>query len=344
MKKQIIKGTGLKVSRICLGAGNFGDTIDRRQAFELLDRFRDLGGNFIDTANAYCRWIPGMGNSSEQYIGAWLKERNAFSEMVVATKGGHYDFTAPEVMRVNKEAVGRDLEESLRTLGRDHIDLYWLHRDDPSVDIGEILGFMEEFAVQGKIRYYGASNFTGKRLEEAADYAALHGIRGFCGVSNQWSAASVNPGKNLNHDKSLVMMNRELYRWHSQGRVPMVPFSSSAHGFFSKLEREGIQVPEGALTREDVMKVWKASSMEPKLKEAYINERNLRLYRIFVRAAKDYGISVYAMSQAYFFHRPFQVFPVGAVSKAEQLSDFLAADSWEPDEELIKTLEECGVE
>lgn len=344
MKKQRMKGTGLDLSRICLGTGNFGEKLDRKQAFELLDRFRDMGGNFIDTANVYCRWVPGLENSSEQYIGQWLKERNAPGHMAVATKGGHYDFSRPERSRVNPADISRDLEESLKTLGVDCIDLYWLHRDDETRDIGQILDFMEELVRQGKIRYYGASNFRRERLEAAERYAQSHGIKGFCAVSNQWSAASVNPGWNLNPDPSLVIMDEDLYQWHKKGLVPAAPFSSSAHGFFSKLHRAGIQAPEGNVSREDVSRALKESTMAEGLKRAYMNQRNLKLYGILSRAAGDYGLSLFAMSQVYFFNRPFQVFPVCAVSAADQLLDFEAAEQCVLDKELIKIFEECGVE
>lgn len=344
MKKITLKGTDLNISRMCLGTGNFGTKLDRMQAFELLDNFRDLGGNFIDSASVYCRWVPGLENSSEQYIGAWMRERKTRGDVMVATKGGHYDFERPETSRVNPTDIGHDLDESLKTLGLDCIDLYWLHRDDERKPIGEILDFMEEFVTRGKIRYYGASNFKRERLEEAGRYAECKGIKGFCAVSNQWSAASVNPGRNLNQDKSIVLMDQEMYKWHNYRQVPIVPFSSSAHGFFSKLNREGIRVPEGELSRLDIKRVWQISSMAEDLKSAYMNQRNLKLYGILSRAAEDYGISVYSMTQAYLLNRPFQVFPVGAVSGVDQLLDFVDVDACVLDEALIKLIKDCGVE
>lgn len=344
MNKQVMDNTDLELGSICLGTGNFGEKLDREQAFAVLDRFRELGGSFIDTAGVYCRWIPGKGNSSEQYIGAWMKDRHAYPDMVVATKGGHYDFADPMTSRVTKADVTWDLDLSLRTLGLDQIDLYWLHRDDESLDVGEILEFMEEFVRQGKIRYYGASNFRRERLELARKYAGKHGLKGFCAVSNQWSAASVNPGGNLNQDKSLVMMDREYYEWHSQWQMPLVPFSSSAHGFFSKLKREGIPAPKGDVTEEDVELAKRRSSMPEGMKAAYMNRRNLKLYGIFCRAADSLGVSMYCMTQAYLLHSPFQVFPVGAVSAPEQLTDSFRACQCVLNEQLIRELKECGVE
>lgn len=188
MKYVTLKNTDLRVSNISMGTGSFGDRIDRKAAFEILDRYCELGGNFIDTANAYCKWIPGAGNCAEKMLGEWLKTVDD-SKIIVATKGGHYDFAAPQVSRISEAEIRKDLEESLKTLQRDCIDLYWLHRDDPAVPTQEILSWMEKLREEGKIRYYGASNFTLARLQEFEKCAAENHVQGFCAVSNQWSLA-----------------------------------------------------------------------------------------------------------------------------------------------------------
>ena len=323
MQKVNLYHTDLVLSNICYGTGNFGDTLDKSQAFGNLDCFVEMGGNFIDTANVYCKWLPGTGNSSEQFIGEWLRNRGAYQNVVIATKGGHYDFEKPDISRVNKEEIKRDLEESLRTLGLDCIDFYWLHRDDESKEVGEILEFMEELVKEGKIRFYGASNFKMSRLEEARVYAEKNNIKGFSAVSNQWSMASVNKGFNLNADKSLVMMDQQYYEWHEKHRMPMIPYSASAHGFFSKLER-------GTLSED--------------MKKAYLNERNQKLFALLKEASREYGVSLYCLTQAYFFCHEFQVFPVAAVSRPEQLKDFDAASELVLDKDWIDQFKKSEVE
>ena len=153
MKKLILKETDLELSNVCLGTANFGEKLTKEQAYEVLDTYVAAGGNFIDSANVYCKWIEELGNCSEQYLGSWLRDRKAYNKIVIATKGGHYDFKAPEISRVREETIRADLEESLQTLGVDHIDFYWLHRDDESVDITEIVDIMETLVKEGKIRY-----------------------------------------------------------------------------------------------------------------------------------------------------------------------------------------------
>lgn len=301
MQRVKLQHTDLMLSNICYGTGNFGDTLDKSRAFGNLDCFVEMGGNFIDTANVYCKWLKGQGNSSERYIGQWLKERGAYKDVVIATKGGHYDFENPDISRVNKQEITKDLEESLRTLGLECIDFYWLHRDDETKAIEEVIDVMEEFVQQGKIRYYGASNYKLYRMEEARVYAKEKGIQGFSAVSNQWSMASVNRGANLNQDASLVMMDQTYYEWHKKYGMPMIPYSASAHGYFSKMQKNAIS---------------------EELQKAYLNKRNEQLYRVLCEASKEYGVSLYCLTQAYFFCHGFQVFPVASVSKPEQLKDF----------------------
>ena len=170
----------LEVSKICIGADHFGTAVDNKIAERILDEYVERGGNFIDTANVYGKWVNGAGNASEKFLGEWLK--NTKKQVVIATKGAHYNFNSPTVMRLNEKDIRTDLEESLTALKRDHIDFYWLHRDDVSKPIGEILETMESLRREGKILLYGASNFTGERLFEAEKYAREHNIRGFSAV------------------------------------------------------------------------------------------------------------------------------------------------------------------
>ena len=144
MKYIQLNNTDLNVSRICLGTAGFGDKLDQEKSFKVLDTFVQAGGNFIDTANVYCKWLEGHGNCSEQIIGKWLKDRGTQGKVIVATKGAHYSFEDQGRSRVNREDIRTDLDESCRTLGTDVIDFYWLHRDDPKKPAEEIVDILEE--------------------------------------------------------------------------------------------------------------------------------------------------------------------------------------------------------
>lgn len=125
MNYKTLKDTDLSLSSVCLGSAGFGDKVNQETAFEILDGFVRGGGNFIDTANFYCKWVPGLGNCSERVLGAWLKARGAYQNVVIATKGAHYYMQGDvKQERVTEEEIRKDLDESRRSLGLDVIDLY----------------------------------------------------------------------------------------------------------------------------------------------------------------------------------------------------------------------------
>ncbi len=313
MKRIKLSGTDLELSNICLGGGGFGVKLTEDQAFEVMDAFAEAGGNFIDTANVYCRWVPGKGNCSEKIIGKWLKSRNSYKTAVIATKGGHYDFDEPQKSRITESEIRKDMEDSLKTLGLDYIDFYWLHRDDENKPIEDIVNILEKLVGEGLIRFYGASNYKLDRIIAAKKYASENNLRGFSAVSNQWSLASVNPGANINPDPTLAFMTEEYYRWHRETLMPVIPYSSTAFGFFEKLARAGgdeTKLPED-------------------MRRAYVNSRNLRIYRELVPLSKKLGVSVHALSLACLTNQPFDVIPINSVRNTRQLKDIIRASEVE---------------
>lgn len=143
MNYKQLTGTDLLVSNLCLGTVQFGSAIGEKECFEQLDEFTDLGGNFLDTAHVYGDWLAGERARSERVIGKWLKQSGKRNNYVISTKGAHPRLDSMEVSRVSREAIMTDIEESLKCLGADTIDLYFLHRDDESVSVCEILDILE---------------------------------------------------------------------------------------------------------------------------------------------------------------------------------------------------------
>ena len=325
MKYIQLNNTDLNVSRICLGTAGFGDKLDHEKSFKVLDTFVQAGGNFIDTANVYCKWLEGHGNCSEQIIGKWLKDRGTQGKVIVATKGAHYSFEDQGRSRVNREDIRTDLDESCRTLGTDVIDFYWLHRDDPKKPAEEIVDILEELQKEGRIRYFGFSNYRTKRLKEIQKCLEERNHPGITAVSNQWSLAGINPGGNTNSDPTLVEFSREEYKWHCETKTASIPFSSTAMGFFSKLQKMGV------LYTEKVDTFWmrnmesQIADLSESIKKSYWNETNLRTYQKLLKLQKETGHSLQSLSLAYFFHQPFQTVPVTGVSNLNQLKDALAA-------------------
>jgi len=155
MEYQTIPNTDLKPSVICLGTGDVGGALDQQTSFRLLDAYLDLGGTLIDTASVYTDWLPGERSASEKTIGRWLSHRGGRDRILLATKGGHPRLTSMDVPRLSRQEIVQDLEASLRNLHTEVIDLYWLHRDDPTRPVSEIVNVLYDQVQAGKVRYVG---------------------------------------------------------------------------------------------------------------------------------------------------------------------------------------------
>ena len=293
----------LEVSKIAIGADHFGTAIDVKTASYILDMYVDRGGNLIDTANVYGKWVEGAGNASEKFLGEWLKSTK--KDVIIATKGAHYTFDAPHIMRLKEKDIRADLEESLRALNKDCIDFYWLHRDDTSMPIEEILETMEKLRHEGKILLYGASNFCAERLAEAQRYAKENNIAGFTAVSNQHSAATVNRGFNTNPDPTLVIHGEKEEEFHINSGKPLIPYQSTARGYFAKISA-GV-------------------SVSPDLVRAYDNEKTRETYKKVLALAEKENCSVQAASLIYLTKSPYPTLPITSVRNPDQLKDVFEA-------------------
>ncbi|NII55306.1 aldo/keto reductase [Luteibacter sp. SG786] len=163
----------LQVAPLAFGGNVFGWSVDEPRSFDLLDAFVDHGFNLIDTADVYEAWVPGNeGGESETIIGNWLARSGKRDKVVIATKVGkwaRYPGLSPTNIR---EAV----EDSLRRLRTDHIDLYQSHEDDPKVPLEETLRAFDDLVTAGKVRVIGASNYAATRLADALDTSTSKGL------------------------------------------------------------------------------------------------------------------------------------------------------------------------
>ena len=192
MRYRTISSTGLEVSAICLGCGQYGSGVPAATAHDLLDRFAAAGGTFLDTANIYGKWLPERTSVSEIVIGDWMRARGNRGSVVVGTKGGHPHLESMHVPRLSPREIAQDLEESLRNLGTDSVDLYWLHRDDPGRPVAEIVEVLNGHVAEGKIRAFGCSNWSTQRMQEAHAYCLAHGVAGFVASQVLWNLAVPN--------------------------------------------------------------------------------------------------------------------------------------------------------
>lgn len=306
MQYQTIPHTNLSVSEICLGSGDMGGSIDPPTAWQLLDTYLELGGNFIDTAHVYNNWLPGERSRSEKIIGAWMKERKNRSQVVLATKGGHHPVDgAAYVNRVTPSEVRLDIEESLAFLQTDIIDLYWLHRDNVELPVAEHLGVLEDAHAQGKIRYYGASNWRPERLADAQAYAASHGLSGFIADQMLWNAAKTDAG--AIPDKTIMVMNQALFDFHTRTGMAAIPYTSQANGFFSKMARGMVD------------------DMAPGLLGQYPRSENRARYAVIKQVMAETGLNLSQVVLGWLLSQPFPTIPIIGPKNRAQLEDSLSA-------------------
>ncbi len=233
MKTIPLPRTGLTVSQLCLGTNQFGTALDEPRAHEMLDTFRALGGNFIDTAHGYADWIPSAPRAaSEHCIGRWLARQRRDS-VVIATKGCEFDYRAGFTPRVTPEHLRTDLEGSLAALGTDYIDLYWLHRDDPSHPVEAILDALIAHQRAGRIRHFGCSNWSVSRIQLAQRYAASIGHEGFVACQPMWGLAE--PDRAAMQQFAPGGYYEDGYRALHEAGLTMIPYSGQSRGIFASV-------------------------------------------------------------------------------------------------------------
>lgn len=309
MRTREIPGTGLAPAVICMGTAELGGSIGKEDSFALLDLYVEQGGNFLDTANVYADWLGGEKSTSEKILGQWMTERNNRDKLVLATKGGHPLLESMHVSRLSPQEITADLEQSLGHLQTDYVDLYWLHRDDSSRPVGEIVETLNSLKKSGKIRAFGCSNWSLSRMEEARRYAEEHGLESFSANQPLWNLSA--PNLEAIGDPTLVMMDEETRRFHENTAVAAVPFSSQANGFFSgRYSRNG--KPDGQGKSETVA-------------AQYFNDINFdRLDRVNALAAET-GASGNQIALAYLLAQPFPVFPIIGGTKTQYVLDSCGA-------------------
>lgn len=309
MRSLPIPGTDLQPSVIALGTVALGSTLDEAASFRLLDLFLDLGGTFLDTARVYSDWLPGERSRSEKMLGRWLTARGTRDRVVLATKGGHPPLEDMRRGRLSRQDLQSDLEASLTDLRTDVVDLYWLHRDDPSHPVEDIVDTLNDLADSGALRAFGASNWSAPRLREANAYAGRAGLRPFVANQMQWSLAEPNPGSI--GDPTLVVMNDATGHLHRESGLAAVPYSSQANGFFGGKYGRGKRQVDSPSARQ--------------VQKLYSNDANFgRLERVQEVAAR-LGRSPNAVALAALMAEPFPVFPIVGAYTLGQLEDSVGA-------------------
>ena len=219
-----IPQTDLSIYPLCLGGNVFGWSADEAQSHDVLDAFASHGGNFIDTADVYSEWKDGnKGGESETIIGSWLKKRNNRSEIVIATKVAKLS-TRPGLKASNIKAA---VDDSLKRLQTDYIDIYYAHEDDQTTSLEETLQAFTEIIESGKVRYIAASNYSAPRLEEALKISRDNNFAQYIAVQNHYNL--------LERKEYESTMVPTMQKYGISG----IPYFALARGFLSGKYRKG---------------------------------------------------------------------------------------------------------
>jgi aryl-alcohol dehydrogenase-like predicted oxidoreductase len=302
MQKVNIPKTDLYASPLVLGTDYFGSTVSRERSMQLMDHYLDAGGNVLDTAELYARWLPGGEHQSEKVIGEWLRDRGVRDQVILSTKGAHPRLEAMEVPRMSKAEIQSDLDSSLQRLGVERVDLYWLHRDAPGYPVEEILQSLESFRQAGKIRYAGFANWTQARAEEARLAAQRIGVQGFVASQNLWSLGKVDLSK---ADPTWAYIDEPFVRWHIEHGLGAFPYLTQANGYFRRLEQGTLdQVPTDARVRA-----------------LFDHQENRDRFQRLRRLQQKHGLSVGQVVLGYLTSQPFPVFPLAGPKTLADLQD-----------------------
>lgn len=291
--------TGLQVSTLALGTMQFGWTADEAASFAILDRYLEAGGNFIDTADVYSRWVEGNpGGVSEAIIGRWMADRGARDRVVLATKVKGRMWEGPNGDGLSRIHIVRACEDSLRRLGTDHIDLYQTHSWDANTPIDETLRALDDLVRAGKVRYVGCSNIPAWHLVEALWRSDASQLARYDSVQPNYS-----------------LLNRKEFEAESAAvcarfEIGVIPYSPLAAGFLTGKYRPDAPLPD--------------SARAPRLRDRYLNERGLAVVAALdaVAAAHDGATSAQA-ALAWLLAQPSVTAPIVGANTVEQLDELL---------------------
>ena len=314
MQKRRLGRSDLQVSPICFGGNVFGWTTDEAMSFKLLDGFTAAGANFIDTADVYSTWVPGhAGGESETVLGNWLKRRGNRDKMIVATKVGSP--MGPDKQGLKPAYIRTAVEDSLRRLQTDYIDLYQSHRDDAETPQEETLNAYAALIKQGKVRAIGASNFTAARLREALAISAKNNLPRY---------ESLQPEYNL---YARAGYEAELEPLCRKEEVGVIGYFSLASGFLTGKYR----------SEADFSKSQRGEDMGE-----YLNPRGFRILAALDAAAKQLSATPAQVAIAWLIARPGVTAPIASATRETQLADLIAGANLKLDAATIASLTQAS--
>jgi len=313
MRTRNLGKTPLEVPVITLGGNVFGWTLDERESLRILDAAVDAGLNFIDTADLYSRWVPGhTGGESETIIGKWLQATGKRNRVILATKVG-LDMGDGKV-GLSAAYIAQEVEDSLRRLQTDHIDLYQSHKADPTTPIEETLRAFERLIQQGKVRYIGASNYDGAQLREAQETARQNHLTGYCALQPHYNLLEREP-----YESDLAPVVAEY-------GLGVLPYYSLAAGFLT-----------GKYRKPEDVKGARAGSVSK-----YVNERGLSILKALDEVAAEWSATPAQVALAWLIARPGITSAIASATRTEHIHDLVGAAELNLDETDMEKLDRAS--
>ncbi len=305
--------TGLKVTELCLGAMTFGRETTEADSHAIMDRFVEAGGNFIDTANVYTRGV------SEEIVGRWLKNQTR-DDLVIATKVRFPMGDGPNDVGISRKHILREVEESLRRLQTDYIDLYQVHCWDRGTPLEETLSTLDKLVQSGKVRYIGASNFSGWQLQKAIDLSNRMGWEPFTCLQPQYNLLC----RSTEWELIEVCLNEGL---------GVIPWSPLRGGWLSGKFRRGMTAPpEDSRIHTAEKEGWSESWSN------YNNEYTWTVIDALIAVAEEVGKTPAQVAINWLLQRPGVTAPIIGARTMQQLEDNMAAAGWSLDAEQVTRL------
>ncbi len=301
MQTRKLGNTDLEIVPLVLGGNVFGWTVDETRSFELLDAWVGHGFNCIDTADVYSTWVPGhKGGESETIIGKWFASSGQRDKVVLATKVG-MEMPAGDGSKnkgLSRKYILEEVEQSLRRLQTEAIDLYQSHKDDESVPLEETLEAYAQLIQQGKVRYIGASNYKGARLAKALDAATEKQLPQY---------KTLQPEYNL-HDRQEY--EQDLAPVAAEYGLGVIPYFSLASGFLTG-KYQSLEDTKGRKRGSRV--------------EKYFDDRGRRILKALKQVSEETGAEQAAISLAWLLAQPTITAPIASATSTKQMESLFAA-------------------
>jgi aryl-alcohol dehydrogenase-like predicted oxidoreductase len=314
MKKRKLGNSGLEVAPLAFGGNVFGWTVDAPTAFKLLDAFVAAGFDLIDTADTYSRWVSGhRGGESETVIGKWLQRSGKRQKVIIATKVGKE--MGPESKGLSSAYILRAVEDSLKRLQTDYIDLYQSHEDDRQTPLEETLEAYDRLIREGKVRFIGASNYDARRLSQALAVSEQYGYPRY---------QSLQPLYNL-YDRGDY--ERELEALCREKNLGVISYFSLASGFLTGKYRSS----------EDLAKRARGNMVKK-----YLDDRGFRILEALDRVAQRHDTTAATVALAWLIKQPGITAPIASATSLEQLDELIGATEFDLDQPSLKILNQAS--